>query len=543
MKAFFLKCIGSIESAPLSISSWIITFSSLVLLRYLIELTLVRYVDITNQGIFFTLSHYWLEFFFVAMLFILITRFAGKTDIKKASNFTLFGFLLILTPPISDYIIFHNPGIFSLYEFGSLRELVYHFFTFFDDTPDFGITYGIRIEIAIAIVIMALYSYFKTEQLWRVFMTAFLTYMMLYVVSTLPSWITFFLLIGEKNLLSINSLDAVQIFLSPTLLFGTTPELVNASHLKMSLTYIILDLIALIALLFLYFRSILTALYHNARLPQMGYHAGLFLLGALIVPFFESTTFRFDFFHILAVLTMLIAVECAWLASVVVNDLYDIEIDKVTNRTRPLIANTIAKKDYSIFGILFFFISIFFMAIISVTGALLLVAYQAIAFLYSANPLRLKRFPLFATLFASAASLLIFFAGYIIFSTIKSINSMPWSIPAFLFVAYTFLLTIKDFKDITGDKHDQVYTIPVLLGAQLGKQVIGTLTFLLFVFSPFVLHIRSLFFPALFFGGLTFLALQKGTDDETSFFAFRKLPRIILTLTILYGIVTMLFLM
>jgi 4-hydroxybenzoate polyprenyltransferase len=118
---------------------------------------------------------------------------------------------------------------------------------------------------------------------------------------------------------------------------------------------------------------------------------------------------------------------------------------------------------------------------------------QALAFLYSADPLRLKRLPIIATALAAVASLLIFFAGFIVFSTEKNISALPNAIPLLLFFAYLAIIPIKDFKDIAGDAADGVRTLPVILGEGRAKRFIGAAVFIVFVVSPFVLSIRSLF--------------------------------------------------
>jgi hypothetical protein len=81
-----------------------------------------------------------------------------------------------------------------------------------------------------------------------------------------------------------------------------------------------------------------------------------------------------------------------------------------------------------------------------------------------------------------------------------------------------------------------------MLGAEKAKLLIGSLMFLLFIASPFILSARELFLPALFFGSLAFWTIQQGTDEEDSFFAYRKLPGITIPLIAAYALVLALFL-
>ncbi|MEP7162143.1 MAG: UbiA family prenyltransferase, partial [Candidatus Moraniibacteriota bacterium] len=500
MQKYLLRIVEKIEDTPGSLSAWILTFTAIVLGRFGIEKLLTHFEKLSAEGFFLTLSQYFLEFLFVAILFIFIARFGSGETIRRVSWFTLFGFLLILTPPLFDLLILHAPATFTLYEFGSFQELAHHFFTFFDDTPEIGITYGIRIEIAIAIVILGLYSYLKKKSLLRALATSFLTYLMLYVVSTLPSWLTLLLLSGDRGWSHVTGNDAVMLFLAPTLLFGEGISLTNAAHLKMSLVYGALVPATIGLFLFLFFRPSFIALWKNARFPQLVYHAGLFLLGGVLALFYTGKNFDFDIFHLIAILDMLIAVECAWLASVIVNDFHDTKIDALTNAHRPLPAGSIPVPTYKTIGLLFFVASLLLSAIISPFASLLLALYQGLAWIYSAWPLRLKRFPIVATALAAAASLLVFYTGYTVFATDKSTESLPWQIPLFLFIVYALLLPIKDFKDIEGDRADGVITLPVLLGEAWAKRLIGGTLFLLFVSSVFVLNVSRLFILAAFFG-------------------------------------------
>lgn len=543
MKAFFLKCIESIENTPLTLRSFSVAFFALIIARLTVENTLGLFREGSFFFFFFEFTHTFLFFLCSFIIMLPIVWWAGAVDLKKAANILLFGFLIILTPPIIDTWIFHGSHFWSFYEFDGLRGLFGRFFTLFGDTPDIGITYGVRVEVVLVTLALGMYTFLKSRRLGKSLLAALLTYTTLFVLGTFPSWVTLFVLAFQKGLFAITSSDVAALFLSPEQILGRDlSDFRSVLNFKMSLIYALLASTLGSLLLFRQAPTYFFALWNNARLPQLIYHAGLLILGMLLAIYFSNGHFQFEFFHLLGIAVLLIAVESAWLASVIVNDIHDTKIDALTNPNRPLIEHTIPTELYPVFGALFFAISIVFSGIVSFSALLMLLAYQAIAWLYSAPPLRLKKYPLLATFLAAFAGILVLVAGSVSLSETHDISSLPLPLLAYLFIAYLLALPIKDFKDIRGDQGDQVYTIPVLLGAQLGKQVIGTLTFLLFVFSPFVLHIRSLFFPALFFGGLTFLALQKGTDDEASFFAFRKLPRIILTLTILYGIVTVLFL-
>lgn len=537
MQRFLHRFIETIETAPLTLATFAAAFFALIIARLTVENTLGLFQERSFFFFFFEFTHTFLFFLCSYLLLLPVIRYAGKIDFKKAANVLLFGFLIILTPPLIDTFIFRGAHFWSFYEFDGLIGLFHRFFTLFGDTPEMGITYGVRVEVVLVTLGLGFYTYLKSKLLVKSLFVALLTYTVLFVLGTFPSWLTLMMLAFQKSLLAINGNDVAGLFLSPeTILSRELTDFRSVLNFKMSIIYAALALLLTGILLFREFPKYFFALLRNARFPQMVYHGGLLLLGMLLAAFFSQTSFEFAPFQIVGVIVLLVAVECAWLASVLINDMNDTNIDALTNKNRPLIQHTIPGELYRTYAALFFISSLLLSGIVSFSAMMILLSYQALAWLYSVPPFRLKRFPVIATLLAAAAGMGVLVAGYLSYSPKSDVHDMPLSILVFLFVAYMLTLPLKDFKDIAGDKKDGVFTIPVLLGETLGKQVIGSLMFLLYVASPFVLNAKILFFPALVFGSLAFFTLQKSTSVETSNFSFRKLPGILLVIAILYGL-------
>ena len=538
MKHFLSRAINAIEHTPLTLASFVIAFFSLIIVRLTIENMLGFFPERSFSYLFFEFTHTFLFFLCSFILMIPLVRFAGRTeDIKQAINVLLFGYLIIFTPPIIDAFIFGSGQFWSFYEFDGLKGLFYRFFTLFGDTPDIGITYGVRIEVVITTLALGGYAYLKSKSLPRAVLSGLFAYILLFILGTFPSWISLGVLMFQKSILAVSSSDVAALFLTPENLFArSAPEFKNALNVKMSLVYGLFATLLSASLLLRYWKDFALALWKNARLPQLSYHSSLLFLGMALGFYFSDVSVPIDFFHICGVLVLLIAVECAWLASVIMNDVYDRKIDQHTNPSRPLIENTIPLEVFKTFGVLFFLASLLLSGVVSFTALLLLLAYQAIACLYSAWPFRLKRFPGIATLCAAAAGMLVLLSGYLVVSPTHTFSTLPWSLLIFFFASYALAIPIKDFKDIVGDALDRVYTLPVILGEVWAKHVIGSLLFLLYIGSPFILHIRSLFWPALLFGTLAFWTLQKGTRDERSWFSYRRIPAIILGITEAYGL-------
>lgn len=536
MIPFLRRVIRLIEQEPFSLPLFSVAFLTLILCRIGVESFLGFFAPQSLSFLFFEFAHTFLFFLTAFFLLIPVIRFAGAPSIPSAAHILLFGFLIILTPPVIDTVLFQGSNFWSFYKFDSLSGLLLRFFTFFGDRPDIGITYGVRVEVACVTLGVGLYALLSSRKSIHAFKAALATYTVLFILGTFPSYLTFLIQGFSKGFFALGASDIAGLFLSPSELFSRdAPDMRSALNVKMSLWYA--SILALLIPFFVYrhFRPLFFALFRNVRWPQIWYHGGLLFLGGLLAWHFTTPILIPNHFHILAIFLLNVSVGSAWLASVVVNDYFDTNIDIHTNQHRPLISGTIDRTTFISFGWLFFFISIFFSALVSFSASLLLALYQALAWIYSAPPFRLKRIPGIATLLASAAGIIILLIGFLLISPDNDFSRLPTSLLLFLFIAYAAALPLKDFKDIAGDKRDHVITFPVIFGEKKARLVFGSVLFALFVLSVFVLHIRSAFPLAILFGGASFFLLQT-TRKHHSWCTYARLPLIALGLITGYGL-------
>ncbi len=541
MKQYLTKAISFIEKNELSYGSFLCAFISLIFLRLLVENTVGGFPTRPFLYFFFEFSHTLLFFLFSFLLFLPLLSSFARSTLKATTNILLFGFLIILTPPLIDWYISGGTGYWSFYEFDGIRGLIGRYFSFFGSTPEIGVTYGVRIEVTLSILLFALYIFLKTKDFFRVLIGSIASYTVFFILGTFPSYITIAFLGFSKGFLAVTEADVAGLFLSPNnIFFRSLIDPVSALNFKASLVYGLLLILTIGLFLFFSQRKMFLALFHNVRFPQVIYHEGLALLGVISAFFFVHLPFDPSFFDILAILMLIAAVISAWITSVIMNDLSDQNIDAMTNPTRPLPTNTIDLNTYSTIGISFFIASLILAGIISFKILLIILCYQAIAWVYSAPPFRLKRFPLIATLSAACASLLILLSGFFLVAP-EGLHTFPKPLLFFLLIAYTLVLPIKDFKDIQGDRADGVFTLPVLLGESMAKLFIGGATFLLFIGSVFVLRTPKLMLPAFLFGTLTFWLLQKSTIDHP-LFSYRHLAAWLIGIITCYGFISLLIL-
>lgn len=532
------KILFHIESAPTSFLLWFGAFFSIIFARLLVESWVAGFSGRSIEFLFAEFTHTFLFFLLSYVLFTWLLSVATKTPVIRVSNVLLWGFLIILTPPIIDFVISHGEGYWSFYKFDGIAGLWERFLTFFGDRPEVGITYGVRVEVAIALAGFFLYLLTKTKHLVRAVLWTALAYIFFFILGTFPSYITILLDGFSKGFFTVTAPDVAQMFLTPERVLSQNAfDLISVLNQKMSLVYALV-LSALIPLLgFFFFKKYTLALLRNARLPQSLYHGGLVCVGAGLAILFSDKPFSPSLFDILAFLLLLVSVECAWLASVVVNDLFDTRIDALTNTQRPLVQHVFSQEHYRTIGWIFFLCSLLFSAVAFPPAVIFLLFYQALAFLYSAHPLRLKRIPVVATFVSAVASILLFLLGYIALHPTGSLANLPANIIVFLLFAYTVSLPIKDFKDIKGDREDTVCTIPVLFGETKGRLIVASGIFLSFVLSVPVLNDSSLTLWAVFFGASAFWTVATSHKWTRLKITPRQLPLALLAFVIAYGIV------
>jgi len=501
------KMIRSIEERRISFWVLLSSFASLIIIRVLVENMAAG--ENSHKGVL-TFYEFFDSFAIAYLLSLWIIHKMLAVDFRRAANILIVGYSVIIIPPIVDYIMSHGKGFLSFYTFDGFAGLVKRFFTFFGDRPDIGITYGVRAEILIAVILILIYSYLKSKNILKSILTSLSVYLVLFLLGTFPSWITIAVEGISKGFLRITGIDAVQMFFSPFSLFSREINSVNDALItRVNMIYILL-LTAILLLAFWKYQKIkLYSFLRNIRAPQISFHLGLLSIGLGAGILLSETTVSINFFNVLGFLVLSEAVIFSWLASVVVNDIFDKKVDTIANPNRPFIKKDFSLLEYKSLGIILFALSIYLSFLINPKISFFLIAYQAIAWAYSAWPFRLKRFAFVSTFISALALILIFFSGYILASPSQNLFGLPASIIIFLIFAYTFSIPLKDFKDIEGDKADGVYTVPVVFGEYWGKIIVSSGIFISFLASILVFNEFRLFWWALILGGISFWLVNK----------------------------------
>lgn len=157
----------------------------------------------------------------------------------------------------------------------------------------------------------------------------------------------------------------------------------------------------------------------------------------------------------------------------VINDFFDLEIDKINKPSRPLPQGEIRPKSALIFSLVLFLTGLLLSLLIKETAFILAVTAVVLLVLYS---FKLKRSPLVGNLLVSFVCGLAFVYGGIVGRDFR-LSLIPAGL-AFLFHLGREIL--KDVEDVRGDLSVRAQTIPITWGVNL------SLLLTTFVFSGLI---------------------------------------------------------
>jgi 4-hydroxybenzoate polyprenyltransferase len=502
----------------IDVLDFLLSFMGVILIRIFIDYYLVGQVTLESS---ITALH---NFFFFFLLFLIIwLSLAFVIGIKpgKIVGFFYWGMWIIILPPIFDMLKTGGNVYWSFYAVTEIKLILAQFFTFFGMLPPGNVYFGSKIGFIITIFFSGVIVFLFTKSWLKSFIGALFSYICIFLMGAFPSWFFFgqSIFFGQKPLFEVKDFEIVQFYGGNTGIFGLSLGTLEFSFpFSLNIIYYLLVLIVASLLLYLSHKEKFLALVRNIRPPQILYHWGLLGIGLALGYLSYPDKFNLNMFSILAVFDMALAVALAWVASVIFNDIEDFHIDEISNQNRPLQQKVFSVNEYRRLGIAIFIFSLIGALTISPKFMFLLLLYQTIAWFYSVRPMRLKRIPFVGTFASAFASVIILFIGYNMFSGEDNIEHLSWRIIFLIIIAFTFVLPIKDFKDIEGDRKNEVWTIPVVFGEKKARWIVGASIFLSFIASVFVLNERKLFFPALIFGTLAFLLISSPKIKPRQFF-------------------------
>ncbi|MHA1784900.1 MAG: UbiA family prenyltransferase, partial [Candidatus Helarchaeota archaeon] len=200
---------------------------------------------------------------------------------------------------------------------------------------------------------------------------------------------------------------------------------------------------------------------------------------------FFGNFFSYDFEIFNSIIGMIV-IFLAWQFNVIINDIYDVEIDKMTNKERPLIEGVLTVKSYKIIAIVFLSISVIICcSFLGMLSLIFLILYVLSGYFYSAPPLRLRN-RIFATVFIGFWSLMAFYIGF--FSSSSFIQYREFVLSILILSALSLGTVVKDYKDYEGDKLNNINTIFTKYGLETGSKICSIFLLITFLIPLFLIY-------------------------------------------------------
>lgn len=176
-------------------------------------------------------------------------------------------------------------------------------------------------------------------------------------------------------------------------------------------------------------------------------------------------------------------------ASNIINEIYDLDIDRINKPSRPLPSGTVTIIQAKFYSVSLYLLAIGLAALIN-TPFLILVCIAALAtVLYSVPPLRTKQHWLWAALtIAIPRGMLLKVAGWAVLGSID--NREPWLIGSIYGLFLLGASATKDFSDIQGDQAHGCNTLPVKFGVHKAAWMIAPFFFLPFLLLPLGVYMQ-----------------------------------------------------
>ena len=487
VKNYFSK----ISVTPLK---WIIALSGILIVRFLLE----AFSSPSSTGFIAsdapTLLHYYLFFVAIACIVMLVLRYFVPDWSSVIPVITLYMLLITIIPPVIDWLISGGHGFSMAYLFDAPPQMMHSFVTFFGPFHEHGITLGIRIELVCIIVGFGIFVCVLRRSVLRAVFAMAVMYSIAFVAISIPGIVNS---IGNAGYGASNPMQYIGTVILDssttlnnihgTLQYDSVQRMIEVGFdFLMGKLWFLLIFIEVIAWFLIYYKHETVLVLKNYRPERLFHFLGMVVVGMVVA--YHIHPFGMNWNDWMSFIVLCVAVYCSWMTAVCVNDIYDTEIDAISNSSRPMIKDSLSETHMKTAGTLFFIMALVGGYLAGYCAFFFILAFNALYYIYSAPPLRLKCMPFVATGIIGLCSFSAFAAGFFTFSLEKYASAVPASAILIVIVFFSLLPHVRDIKDITGDRANGIWTVPTLFGPLWGPRVVGILTVCAYMLIPLVIH-------------------------------------------------------
>ncbi len=447
--------------------------------------------------------------FFLSLFLIIILLVHGLTgqSIEGVTRAAAAGSPVIILPVVIDRLL---GGGFQLYYLSELKQIPeFLLYTFAPWHRLSGASPGIRIEVALGCLAGAWYCWQKGRSVWRSAVAFVLIFLSCVSVGSLP-----LLFAAAWSLLSGSSMAAAQVFGPGGLLPSDTG--------KYTILFLFLFSGLLAAWLVRWKRWLAASLLASARPLRTVHYAGMVLLGfwagwlAVGPAYPQAFVNPFDYLFAVGAVAAIIFV---FQSAVLVNDLFDRDIDAVTGKPNPLARRELEAAVLIKAAAAYAAASLSFAAVLGQPALLIVLFSHALSLAYSAPPLRLRRYYPFSVFLIALAALAAAWLGYSAFGGSRTISLFPERLTWFILVCFGLSFATKDLNDVKGDRRSGILTLPTMLGEKPGRMATALLVGIAYVAGPLILGIGWLMAAAIPAGLATVWLVTRPQVRESLVFA------------------------
>lgn len=416
------------------------TFAAAFAVRMLLETVSVG----ADHTTILQIAHYGMFYVSLALWFMLLFRLLTGEPIERIGRVVLPCFIIIPIVPLLDMLVSGGSLTSITYLLpGKHDDLLLRFLTFFGKYDGFGSSYGMRVEIALVLVAACAYCWYKTGRLAIGLLGALGVYIVIFLHAIIP-----FGLQWAGDALGIATQFSDNILVA---------------------AYLLSYLVSGTAVALLAWPTLIRSLASDNRLPRVAHYLLMLGAGSVIAGRVNTDSLTLEQFllRLLAPAAILLACHSAMIA----NNLVDLEIDRISNPERPLVIGAVDSVTYARAAWVLGVLALVYALAIGPLALLVVFAFLGGCFLYSMPPLRLKRVPVLSKFFIACNSYALFLLG----ATLGNVSwrvLADWYLPFFL-VGFTLAINFIDLKDVEGDRHAGISTLPVLIGESKSKLLIG----------------------------------------------------------------------
>lgn len=478
----FKRMINYLESADTLLVNCIFTFIACLLLRNFLEAfakTSANFLNVDSSSVLISLVHFDASFLAVALALSIAMHYVTKTPVIPVLKVILPSFILLAIAPIVDFILTGSQGYgYAYFDTNQNLSLIYSYLSFYGQFSSASI--GIKLEVFIALIGLFLYGHYKTQSYWKALFGCWLVYTIIFIYG-----ISQFILNGLFNLVGLSYVPSGLNFLT---------------------YFFMLNFVLGIWVAFLADKKAFITLLGEIPFLRILNYEIMFLIGACLA--FRANVFAAQFLIasnpaiVGDFLLLAAAIFFALLFVMAINNLEDIEIDKISNSDRAVVAGKISRESYAKIANAYLGLSLIYAAPTGTQGVFFVALFMAIYYLYSSYPMRLKRITIISKLAISVNSLLLILLGYWVVTHDFFINlNLNMSYLVILFICFTLAANFIDLKDVYGDKAAGIKTLPVVIGMRKAQYFCGITFFLSYILMAFMFFASPILFGFLILGG------------------------------------------